>query len=92
MGLDAVDLVMAIEDEFSINLSDENASRLETVGDLHQAVLQRLQEKGAVESPISSSTSDDVWQIVQYLVAEQLGMKTAWIEKSTRFIEDLHIN
>src|SRR5687768_4924872 len=42
MGLQGVELVMAIEDEFGISIPDHDASRLETVGQIYDYVRQRL--------------------------------------------------
>ena len=42
MGLDAVDLLLQIEESFSITIDDEEASRIRTVGDLHNLVVSKL--------------------------------------------------
>ena len=42
MGLDVVELVMRVEEEFEIAIADEEASQLETVGQLHLCVLTKL--------------------------------------------------
>lgn len=42
MGLDYVELVMALEDAFHISIADEDASAVVTVGDLHALVVSRL--------------------------------------------------
>ncbi len=42
MGLDVVELMMRIEEEFAIAIEDEEASQLETVGQLHLCVLGKL--------------------------------------------------
>ena len=45
MGLDLVELVMDVEDEFSIAVDDHDASRLETVGQLFDYVVEALRRK-----------------------------------------------
>jgi len=40
MGMDCVEIVMDIEDRFDIRISDEDASRMETVGDVYDYLLK----------------------------------------------------
>jgi len=42
MGLDAVELIMTVEERFGIAILDEDAGRLATVGDLYKLVLAKL--------------------------------------------------
>jgi hypothetical protein len=42
MGLDVVELVMAIEERFEIDIPDDEASNARTVGDLYQLVLTKV--------------------------------------------------
>lgn len=42
MGLDTVEIVMAVETEFNIAIVDRDAESLVTVGDLYRYVLRRL--------------------------------------------------
>jgi hypothetical protein len=42
MGLDAVELVMEVEDRFEIFIWDEDASKIRTVGDLVTLVEARI--------------------------------------------------
>ena len=44
-SLDLVELTMAMEDEFSIQISDEDAERLDTVGKLIQYIEERIRVK-----------------------------------------------
>lgn len=42
MGLDYVELILAVEDSFQIHIADEEANTLSTVGDLHKLVVAKL--------------------------------------------------
>ncbi len=46
MGLDTVELIMAIEEEFDLEISDEDAEKLVTVGAIHDYVCAKLVERG----------------------------------------------
>ena len=46
MGLDLVELVMEIEDEFGFAIPDEDAERIQYCGDLHAYVVHRLRPLG----------------------------------------------
>jgi hypothetical protein len=43
MGLDGVELVLAVEDAFAIHMEDEEARKVVTVGDFYNLVLAKLQ-------------------------------------------------
>lgn len=42
MGLDFVELVIGIEEVFSVDLPDEECSLIQTVGDLYRLILDKL--------------------------------------------------
>jgi len=43
MGLDGVELVMAVEENFGIEITDEEAGKITTVGDFYDLLLTKLQ-------------------------------------------------
>jgi acyl carrier protein len=45
---DHVEMVMALEDEFAIDISDDEASRLHTVADVVACVMARVERAGAI--------------------------------------------
>ena len=42
MGLDSVELIMAVEEKFGIEITDKEAGEIRTVGDMHQVVVGKL--------------------------------------------------
>lgn len=50
MGLDIVELVIAVEDAFQIHIPDGEAGTVETVGDLYALVLSKLDTRGAQQT------------------------------------------
>lgn len=45
MGLDSVELLMAIEDSFQIVIENEEVADVKTIGDMHRLILQKLKIK-----------------------------------------------
>ena len=45
MGLDAVEIVMATERTFGVEISDADATQCRTLGDLHRSVIRSLAER-----------------------------------------------
>ena len=43
-SLDMIDLAMSIEDEFEIELSDDNIGKIKTVGDLAKFISSKIDE------------------------------------------------
>jgi len=44
-SLDVVELVMAIEEKFDIEIPDEDAEKIRTVGDAQNYIIEKLNEK-----------------------------------------------
>jgi acyl carrier protein len=83
MGLDTVEIVMAIEDEFQIEISDNDAEKMFTPGDIHEFVLRTLKARG------ETVDADAAWLRVHKILVDQLGLKSGRVTKTTRIIEEL---
>jgi acyl carrier protein len=84
MGLDTVELVMAIEEEFSIEIPNADAARLGVLGDLSDYVVAALRQRG--ETPDETQ----VWERLSALVVAQLGVRPEEVTRSAHVVKDLH--
>ena len=83
MGLDTVELVMTVEEEFALQISDADAAKMERVGDVHTFILKTLRERG------ESVNDAQVWTRLREIVVEQLGVRPDEVTPTARFIKDL---
>mgnify|MGYP001826585830 FL=1 len=66
MGLGAVELVMEIEESFDIDLSNDEAERIETVGDLYHAILVKTgQRAGDTDRCLTAATFYELRRALQ---------------------------
>jgi hypothetical protein len=66
LGLDSVELIFAIEAAFDVTITDAEASRLRTLGDIHQLLVAKL----APSNPLPDERA--VWErLCDVVVAEQ---------------------
>jgi len=91
MGLDIVELFLAVEEGFQIHIEDEEASRACTVGDLHELVMSKL--RGVASNRCFTSAA--FYQTRRGIV-ELLGISRREIRPSTKlaalFQEDTRRN
>jgi len=87
MGLDSVELVMHIEEEFAIEIPDETAEQIRTVQQLHDCVLQLVEEKTN-----TALNSDETMRKVIDIVVMQLGVKREKVTPEAHFVDDLKID
>ena len=59
MGLESVEIVMAVEEEFGIQIPDERAVELATVGEMLDFVLTALRQRGDVAVGPRCATGGD---------------------------------
>jgi acyl carrier protein len=83
MGLDSVELIMAIEDEFGVTIPAENAPQLAILGDMHAFIIRKLQQQG--RNPDES----EVWERLQTVVVQQLGVRPEEVTSEANLFTDL---
>ena len=83
MGLDTVELVMAVEEEFEIEIPNSAAMRMLSVGDMQDFVMLTLQTRGA---PVDE---DDIWKRLRALIVYQLGVRPDEVKREAEFVRDL---
>ncbi|HKO89408.1 MAG TPA: hypothetical protein VJU83_12945 [Burkholderiales bacterium] len=84
MGLDTVELVLAVEDIFQIDIPNTAAEQLDTVGKLHAFVVAELQrlDRPNVHPAI-------VFDELRTIICYQLGVKPEEVVPDARFVQDL---
>ncbi len=88
MGLDSVELVMAFEEEFEIEITDDEAQLIITVGDARDCIVGKLQARA--EDP-EAVDPGKVWLRVKTIVAEHPGLKPEKVTPGAAFVDDLRV-
>jgi acyl carrier protein len=84
MGLDTVELVMAVEEEFGISIPDSAATNMLTVGEMHTFVVSELNRLGKPHvDPVV------IFEHLQRIIVRQLGVRPSEVIPSARFVKDL---
>ena len=89
MGMETVELAMAVEDEFGIAVPDELMQRVVTVGEFYDAILPLVRETGPPELRARTDLEEYLWSRVKTLAAEPYGIRPEEVTRATRFVEDL---
>jgi acyl carrier protein len=86
MGLDSVELVMNTEKHFGIEIPDDVAETLFTVGDLHGFIVAELGRNGREQNP------DTVFVELRQLICDQFGINPERVVAEARIVKDLGID
>lgn len=86
MGLESVEIVMAVEEEFGIRIPDERATELATVGDMLDFVLIALRQRGEVPD------EGAIWEHLRAVIVDQIGVPLEDVIPTARFIQDLGVD
>jgi hypothetical protein len=84
MGLDTVEVIMRIEEAFDITIPDEDAEKIQTIGDAERYLINRIQVEGDSAPCLSSAT----FYRLRRALMEVCGVDRDCIRTSTR-VEDL---
>jgi len=87
MGLDSVELVMAVEEAFNLKIPDEKAAKLDTAGKLYQYVIENYNENPNALKNVNFES--EVWEKLKRVIVYQLGVKSEDVTKQANFVYDL---
>lgn len=85
MGLDTVEVVLAVEEIFEIEIPDDVATSIFTVGALHDFIVAELNR---LQRP--NINKDIVYDLLRNIIVLLLAVKPEEVVPSARFIQDLH--
>lgn len=86
MGLDTVELVMAIEGEFAIAITDENAVKLVRLGDLQDHVVRTLKARGEVGDEAAT------WERIKAIMRRDHAIPDRHLVLGASLVEDLGLD
>jgi len=86
MGLDSVELVMEIEEEFEIEISNEIAPTLVTVGDLFAFIVQTFEARGI------SIDDAEIWNRLTRIFEDSFGIPARLIVPEAHIVYDLGLD
>lgn len=86
MGLDTVELIMAVEVHFGISVPDKRAEKIKTVEQLAQLIYEL-----SAQTCEPRSYEQVVWQL-RLLIAGRFDIALEHITGASRFIEDLGLD
>ena len=84
MGLDTVDLLMKVEDHFSISIPNSEAEQIVTVQNYYDAVAKYLNAKPEEMPAIQAA--------INTIIADQAGLDLAEIEPHKSITNDLDLD
>ena len=86
MGLDVVELIMAVEEEFGIAIPNERATTLTTLGAIRDHVLRECVARGM------ASDSDEVWARIKAIVRRDFAIAEPHLVPEASLVADLGLD
>jgi acyl carrier protein len=90
MGLDIVELVIEVETVFGIQIPNEDAKRLETVGLLFDYVGRRIAP--SIMMPEGGPYTGELWERFLDVVEKESGARRERLTPDARFVYDLGLD
>jgi acyl carrier protein len=87
VGLDTEELVMAIEEGFGLEIPDEKAERIFTVGDMHAFLVSELRRLGR-----SDLDEVGIFHKMRDIICHQTGIKPDEVVPRASFVKDLRLD
>jgi acyl carrier protein len=87
MGLDTVELVMAVENHFHIEIPDKDASQIYTVGELHAFIVNALARAGRTDVGHQQAYDD-----LRNIICSQLRVDPRLVRPEARIVKDFGID
>jgi acyl carrier protein len=84
MGLDTVELVMTVEEEFGLEIPDAAAEKMITVGDMHAFLVSEIKRLGRIAGDAA------IFERMRAIIVRQLGVSPEEVVPGARFVKDLH--
>jgi acyl carrier protein len=87
VGLDTVELVMAIEEGFGLEIPDEKAVGIFTVGDMHAFLVSELRRLGRLDLD-----EVGIFEKMRGIICRQTGVKPSEVVPNASFVKDLRLD
>jgi len=84
MGLDSVELLVEIENEFQIEISNIEAENIITIGDFHKTISRKIN--------LTNTTEEAIFQKLRAVVSDKAGFDIDEIHYHTRIVDDLGLD
>jgi acyl carrier protein len=89
LGLDTVELLWIVEETFRIKISDVDASRMRTVGDLNEFIARQVAARASTPGhPVTPEPSLS-WEHLVPLVVQKLGVRAEQVTPDAQWARDL---
>ncbi|HBC87406.1 MAG TPA: hypothetical protein DCZ94_10660 [Lentisphaeria bacterium] len=90
MGLEAVELVITLEKEFKVSISDADSGSVRTVGDMYNLLIRLIREQNPGYVDKCKDFEDDVWKILVKTSKEVTGCTSGpEVTRETKYVDDL---